>query len=337
MGMILNFETLFKLGAEHEYYGGDCSDFHYFIPSDTQTTGRRGRMLFKERESHLYCLFEADGDGTARYPLSDGRLMIGVLLNNPYFANYSDYDFDGRVQLYRNTASPSILDAPIGITLCGDYLRHTLNSNNRPNTITLNDRNGDPLLSKTLNTDQTQIDIDFDMRALPHGLYQIHEIHSDGSDTRNYYHHPELLKEGVFAIVEITLEPSAYTSTANYSLQFQAREETIKYYVVASNYSDSEFDSLSITDEGFSEDSRSKIQFTAFPPSAFTSDDIAAGLLKNGAQKLVVFKSDSAQKRRNKPRKKIQLNKNGDVLIPHLPSPRADKYRPEFVIHVEKP
>ncbi len=335
--MILNFETLFTLGAEHEYYGGHCGDFNYFIPTDTQAEGRRGRILFKERKGSLRCLFEADGGGAALHPLSNTRLVIGIQLNNPYFANFSNHLFDGRTQLYRNTVSSSALDTPIAVTLSGDYLRHRLNSNNRPNTISLRDHNGNLLDSKTLNTDQTQTDIDFDTRALPNGFYQLQENHSGGNSTTDYYHYPELLKKGVFAIVDLALEPSAYASTASYSMPFQAREETLKYYIVADNYSDSEFNSLSITDEGFSEAGRSKIQFTSFLPVAFTADDIAAELLQSGTQKLAVFKSDSMQKRQNNARKKIQLRKNGDVLIPHLPSPRADKFRPEFVIHVEKP
>jgi hypothetical protein len=41
--------------------------------------------------------------------------------------------------------------------------------------------------------------------------------------------------------------------------------------------------------------------------------------------------------RQEKARKKIQLTLNGDVIIPHLPQPSADKFKSEIIIQISKP
>jgi len=142
---------------------------------------------------------------------------------------------------------------------------------------------------------------------------------------------------GVFGIVEITLATGFYANPPDFAVQFRSREETLKYYVVARNYTDGEMGQLSINDNGFADDGRPRVTFTKKDPGSFTADDIAPGLLGGAGAKVVLFSSQAAVARRERARRQIQLTKNGDVLITHLPQPGPDKTNGNMIVHISKP
>ena len=53
--------------------------------------------------------------------------------------------------------------------------------------------------------------------------------------------------------------------------------------------------------------------------------------------KVVLFKSNEVVTRQEKGRQNIQLRKNGEELIPHLPQPGAGKPTGNMIIHLSKP
>ena len=57
---------------------------------------------------------------------------------------------------------------------------------------------------------------------------------------------------------------------AGLRIPFKARAETLRYYVVARNYTASEFNQLDVSDAGFAADARPEIRFDRIPPSSFT-------------------------------------------------------------------
>jgi hypothetical protein len=60
-------------------------------------------------------------------------------------------------------------------------------------------------------------------------------------------------------------------------------------------------------------------------------------MLGGGNIRVVLFKSQAVVARREKARKKIQLKKNGDILIAHLPQPSGDRANGNVIVRISKP
>jgi len=148
----------------------------------------------------------------------------------------------------------------------------------------------------------------------------------------------ELQQESIFGIVELTVASSFYSTAPTFTIRFNPKKEVLKYYVVVSNYSTTEFNHLSLADNGYAEDGRSRIHFTRVPATAFTQDEIKpTTLAKKAGEKVVLFKSQSAEPRQEQARSKIQLSRNGDILIKHLPQAGSDHASGDVIIHISKP
>lgn len=135
----------------------------------------------------------------------------------------------------------------------------------------------------------------------------------------------ELQRQGIFGIIEITLDNEHFYTTdpkkvPDFKISFAAREETLKYYVVAKNYTDAEIEQLTVSDQGNA-------------GITFTREFIEKNLLG----RVLLFKSMTAVKRQETAREKIQLNKNGEALIKHLPQPSVSKTAADFIIQLSKP
>jgi len=152
------------------------------------------------------------------------------------------------------------------------------------------------------------------------------------------YLESEMQQCSLFGIVELTIGSSFYSAAPAFTIRFNPKKEVLKYYVVASNYSAAEFNHLSLADNGYTEDGRSRIHFTRVPATSFTKDEIKPTTLATKAgEKVVLFKSQSAEPRQEKARSKIQLSTNGDILIKHLPQAGADCASGDVIIHISKP
>ncbi len=334
--MSTQFKTLFTLSVTHEYYGGVCQDFDFVTPGSTRKLLDNGKLLGKVRDGVLHCLFEAGDGGAALKPLAGAKLVFGLRLLNPHFNNFTIVDSANRRLLYRNQAAPAAFDAAIPLRLSGNRLRHPLLLNSGPVDLNLLDAAGQTLQTHALDS-SVDDEFNLDLGGLDGGYYRVEEDDGVSPQTTDYYVEAELQREGVFAVAEITVDPSFYTSAPAFEIAFSARLEVLKYYVVAKNYSNSEFASLAITDQGFAEEGRSEIVFDRIPAASFTGTEIAPELLAQGDDRVDVFQSQSALARQHRARRHLQLSRNGDVLIAHLPAPGVDKARSELIIHVAKP
>ena len=144
------------------------------------------------------------------------------------------------------------------------------------------------------------------------------------------------MQAGVSGIVEVRINRSFYTSAPVFTISFNARKEQLKYYIVAKNYNANELNQLSVTDNGFTEDGRLQITFSKLTSDIFTAEDISPSLLAGSDTTVLLFKSHSMIDRREKARKKIQLHKNGDVLIRHLPQPGTERVNGDLIINISK-
>ena len=337
-----NFKTLFVVTVTHAYYREGCEDVAFIIPADTAQRLKNGKLLARELGGKLYVLFETDDDElapAALKPIPGRTLRIGLRLINPFFSNFTEVDekFASTTLLYRNATVATALDAPVKVQLVGQVFSHKLTDSARPVTVTLKDKTGVMLQTDEVTAALNRLTVSYDLTGLVPGPYSVEENYSSGPTQNSYYSDPELVQAGVFGLVEVEIVAGFYSAAAppEFAIVFNARQETLRYYVVATNYP---ADQLTVLDAGSAEDGRSQIIFDKIASNALTpSEKTSHDLLGGSSAEIVLFRSHDDVTRAEKPRKKIQLKKNGDVLITHLPQPRPEKPNADLIITVSKP
>lgn len=333
----MRFQPLFVISISHSYYTQSCKDFDYSFPRDTLQLLKNANLIARVRDNKLYVLFAADKTGAH---LTSKTLRIGLRLLNPYFSNFTDLSFVDQScrPLYRNSQRGGELDAAVPVILVGQVFSHALIKTARPVTVTLKDPSDQIFKTDTVTGENNRSTISYDLTGQPAGAYHITEEDGAGNSiTRIYYSDAELQQHSIFGVVEINIDGSFYTKDTEFKITFTAKQETLKYYIIARNYSQLELDQLSIVDEG--EEGRPQIQFTS---ANFTNDDLSPSILGNGDAKIALFKSQTSVMRQEKARQKIQLQKknssqqNASVLIPHLPQPGANKVNADLLIQLSK-
>ena len=136
--------------------------------------------------------------------------------------------------------------------------------------------------------------------------------------------------------MELTLHDSFYTAPPTFVINFNAKKEILKYYVIAKNYLPEELDQFVLNDQGFTKDKRPELKFEKAGPAAVSNDALASALAGNTDVKVILFKSQTEVPRQEKARRNIQLVKNGEALITNLPQLGADKIHGDIIIHLSK-
>jgi hypothetical protein len=335
----MQFRILFTVIISHTYYRQGCKDFSFIIPADSAQLLKNGKLITKNRDGELHILW--DTDEISKPQLIGKTLRIGLKLLNPFFSNFTDLDFNfnSSFPIYRNSTHSDALDTALAVTLVGKVFSHELKIKARPLTVILKNTIGQVLQTDTI-TENDRSTISYDLKNQTAGLYTVEESNSGNKETTNYYFDLELQRQGVFGVIEIAIADHLYTikpphtPPPQFAIAFTAKQETLKYYVVAKNY---DLSQLSIADAGFTDEGRSPINFTKVLSTAFTEQDISPTLLGNGEAQIALFKSQTAVTRQEQARQKIQLQKNGEVLIRHLPQPSAEKSNSDLIVQLAKP
>ena len=337
--MSTTFGILFSVKIAHTYYTNECVDFGFIVPPDTALLARRGKILTRTNKGVFYVLCEKDETGIPLVPVTDLTFRVGLQLKNPFFSNITRQDFKtGTTPLYRNLNTATNLDAPMETILTSSVFSHQLSKATRPVTVSFKDPDENVLKTVVFpdNLDSTPVSID--QTTYPSGIYTITEKFNSSTKKFNYYVDPDLARQQIYAIVEIKIAESFYSLTPPiFSVRFNAKEETLKYYVVGKNYSSAELSHLSITDAGYNEDGRPQLQFTRISQGGFTASDISPSLLTDSTSRVVLFKSQSPVLRLEKPLRKIQLTRNSDLIVKHLPIPGINKSTSDIIVQISKP
>ncbi len=336
--MTQHFAPLFTVAVNHSYYSGHCEDLEFFVPPETSGVMRGGKVLTRVLGGRLHALYGTDSPGLPINNLAGRTLLFGLRLRNSTFSNFTDPVVNDTRQtpFYFNGNNPAVLEPPQGIILASGMHAHVPQTATRPLTLRLSDHNGTLLVSQTLPTGA--VEGSFDLRALPEGRYQIGEDPGGGSVALSrLYVSAKLRSAGLWGLIAITVDAGFYAAPPALTLDFTARQEQLKYFVVAKNFTQLEFDQLNVTDNGFNEEGRPQLNFDKVPPNLFSATDISPALLGDGDSRIVMFRSLAAVARNERGFRKIQLNRNGDVLVSHLPQPSADKPQAHFIIHLSKP
>ena len=119
----------------------------------------------------------------------------------------------------------------------------------------------------------------------------------------------------------------------DFNVRFNARKETLDYYVVAPANWSTAFENLSVTDAA----PHLPLTFQKLVQSISSADGISPVLLGVPAAQAVLFRSELIVPRSAAASLHIQLKRNGDTLVKNLPLPSADMPSARFVVHLSKP
>jgi len=352
-GFTIKYVDLLTLGVTHEYYSGDCRDFEFVPASDTVRLMRKLRLLPRVKEGRWIVACQVNEDKSPVASVAGKTLRIGLRPSHPYFGNFTEYGFAPRaaIPVYRNSGDAGRLDAPFTAVPIAPVFSCELSSGVRPVSVRLEDPAGatvrlkDPagalVRALTVTADAAASSVSFDLTGERSGLYTVEETYPAETHSTKYYLDPELTSKGVFAVVEITTDAAFHASAPVFKIALAARKETLKYYVVARNYSQGEMQNLTISDTGFDVDERLQVTFERVEEAKFDKkEDIPPDQLKTAPEDkvhVVLFKSEALVARRAKSRSGIQLIHNADVLYKQLPQPPVHRPDANMIVHLVKP
>lgn len=329
-----SYAPLITIELAHAYYREACRDLDFVVPRATAQLMRDNAMTAKVRDGRLYVYWSHNkAHATGACPL-----RFGLRLLNPQFSNFTRLEYDPRLEipLYRNLGDPNRLDPLEPVRLIGRCLSHEAIETGRPLTVSLLNGNGTTLDSTLLTEGQGAARVAFDLSRFPDGCYRIVEGLSGASRGVAYFKDQELSRLGIFGIIEITVAEAFYGAPPLLTIPFQAAAERLKYYVVANNYSDKEVDQLAITDLGHEPGTPDLITFSKLAHSSEPQEQSMFDLLKGQGRTVLLFRSSGEVRRQQSGQKKIQLTKNGDVLIRNLPQPGPNRGNGDVIIHISK-
>ncbi|TRZ75726.1 MAG: hypothetical protein D4R97_01975, partial [Bacteroidetes bacterium] len=330
---------LFSVQLAHTYYTGACQDFEFLIPADSSRILRERRIITRTNKGVCYFLCEKNELGVPVVAVSGITVRIGLKLSNPYFSNITKLDFkEGTTPLYRNQTVPTALDLPLETLLTRAIFSYTLTKISRPVTVSVKDGQNNILQSETVAELSNTTPVSIDLTGFPPSLYSLNEKQGSSIKKSLCYVDPDLARQQTFGIVEINLSDAFFTPVPpQFTLNFTSRAETLKYYIIGKNYTSSELSQLSVSDAGYNEDVRPQVLFTKVGQGSFAATDISPSLLTSTGSAVILFKSQNPVTRLEKARRKIQLCKNTDVILKHLPLPGIERPNSDIIIQISKP
>lgn len=335
----MEFSKLFDINFTHDYYDGRFSDVACIpLPATRKKLSAGGiRPLMRLGQYSLFYEASDTSPNTAKLPLNVGCWCFALTVVNPTFASVTELSLaSNRISVYRNKLNPLALDDEQQYIRVGNRFSYTLSQTKRPLTLSVLDENDALVQTHLLETDDASSSFSLLFASLACGVYKIKESSSDGDSVSEVIYLPHL-PLSCFAVVMLDHSPSFYSDNVSFELHFTARQDTLNYYIVASNYANSDIQALDLNDAGFSEQSREQIIFNKVDAAAFTSQQIDIDLLTTSNANVVLFTSQSAVSRRLQGPKKLQLRLDSEVLIANLPTPGSSQVSADFFIHVAKP
>ena len=339
--MITRFKPLFSLEVTHAYYGGACGDVGFVVPQDVAQLLRGAGLLAKIINGALHVFYQAAATGAPARSVAGKSVRIGLKVQSPSFANITEgFDPGAGTLYYRNGAAPGVLDAPARVMLGGHLFSWPLTRADRPVKVTLRDAAGSALRTETVTTQGDRPVVSFYLTGMAPGALTLEEAYPGGVTNGPVaaYVDPELWREGVFGMVELAVAPAFYDSAPRFTVGFQARLETLRYYVVAKGFSSGDVDQLAVKDQGFGEPGHSdEVKFEKVPPTQLSADEKSrTELLGKDGGRVLLFRSLSAVTRQQSGRKRIQLMRNTEPLIENLPQPGRDRGTSDLIVHLSK-
>jgi len=329
---------LFSLNIRHAYYQEACRDFIFIVPESTRRLLAGGRLLVDVQDECLRVFFEAGEDDRPVVVLDGCELLFGLGQANPHFFSFTaPVAAPGQIALYSNLDSElrvtEYLNEPLSTSISGSNLKVIPHREIRPVCLTVL-RGISTLVSKVLDVGEAEASFPADF--WPPGIYGLRETYAGEQVDDMVLLAPELSSQALWGVLAITVGTSFYTTPVTFSIDMKAREETLKYYIVTKNYNDNEIGQLNVADAGAAEEGRPEVAFEKVSMENFTSDDLPPDLLGDSAARIVLFQSETQVPRRERGYRKIQLCRNKEVLVKHLPQAGPKCSQAHFVVHLSK-
>lgn len=330
--MSIHFRPLFEVEVAHGYYAAPTTDIAFDVPAVTPALAA-GKLLARIRHGRLVMLFEADEAGLPLRDIGGQTLLIGLNAVNPYLANFTEAPVaPGSLPLFANRTQPRSLDT-FAARLVGDRQRIEPTLPGRP--LSLRWRLGSQLVAEqTLAAGQSVAE--FATRDWPAGCYSLTEDDGGMPLVGQWVLHPELAGRFPWGVLAVTIDGSFYASPPVFSISLSPRREQLKYYVVARNYSGSEFGQLNVNDAGAGEQGRTPLVFDRVEADDFADDDLPPEVIGDAGTRVVLFQSRGEADRRAGGYRKLQLRRNNEVLVQHLPQAGSDRAQARFIVHLAK-
>lgn len=330
--MNVSFAPLATVAQSHTYYASGCREIEFVATAATRGLLRAGGIQMRTVDGTLHLLYLAESEGVPVNSIAGQTLVFGLRIANPYFDNFTaPIIADPRsIPLYANPAgAPATLAGPVGVEVVAGIHSHTPRKGTRPVSLSLADAQGAVLDSRVLGIGMESSA--YDLRPLSNGRYAITEDYGGGVQHRvDWLVDPELREASIRGVLAIKVDADFYASKAAFALHFTARQETLRYYVVARNFpAQGYLDELNVHDGN-----GNGLVFTA---SAMPDGDLKDTLLRDGEAPIAVFESNQEVARRERGLKKLQLRRNTTVLIEHLPLPGPERANSDLIIHLSKP
>ena len=313
--MSIVFRPLWTIEVRHAFHSGACEELAFVVPPRTLSALAGARAIARERDGRLHVLLEVDSVG------------------DPIAAQPEDLQ-PGQAALFSNSAGTDALQIR-GVRIVGERPTITPGSSQRPSVIRVTDDSERVRWTHTLGTAEETVTLP---GIWPVGPLQLEESGSGPSLVQSLFVEPDLAAAGVWGVLDLTVHADHIANGAEFAVELQARSDQLRYYVVASRYSQSEFDGLTVKDTGFASDARSEVPFARVLPAAFDAQHLPTSLLDaQGTSRIVLFEAQAQVLRRERGARGIALRRNGEVLIDSLPQPGADRSDAQFVVHLSKP
>jgi len=343
MSSASSFGVLGLLRVQHAWFGdGQLQGASFVVPADARRRLAAGRLQVHARSAALAVLVERNDDGAPRAPLPPGTvLLIGVRPDVQRLANVTKpLVAPGQCAFFENRGAFSQLDAVQAVTLCGGWVNVAAGGLAAPRSIKVVDALGKVVLTDTAADSDSVVSVD--LRRLPTGRYRVDVTHGPGpAKSTEILMHPELFAAGAPVVCALRTSASLYSapSPPTWTIAYEVPSQRLEYYIVARKLSAEEFGQLAVSDRGFDEDARPKIEFDRIAEGDLDAKrDLSPALLGAGTDvRIALFRSRADVARRQRAWRGVKLSRNGTVLIENLPAPGAERTRPQFVIHLAKP
>ena len=332
---MIRFRSLWTVQPRHAFFGGGAAEvLEFIVPPATQRALAGAHAIARERNGALQVLIELD---EAQQPLSQtvGRSFVfGLRPRDPAFETFTQpLGFArGEAALWANAAAPNALDAPRAVQLSGSQLRIAPRSAARPLAIRVLDAGNVERASGSLREGEEALSVP---GSWPPGEWRIEEA---GAPARSLWIEPDLAAARAWGLLVLTVAADHLASGHTFQIDFAVRSDTLRYYVVASAFSQNEFDQVDVLDGGFATEGRPQIVFDKLLPADFGAQHLPAALLDpGGSARIACFQAQAPVARRPRGPGRLELHRNGDVLIGNLPQPGAQRHDAQFVVHLSKP
>jgi len=333
--MTIRFRSLWTIDARHGFFGGSSDVLQFIVPASTQMALAGARAIARERNGVLNLLIELDDAQQPLAALTGRSFVFGLRPRDAAFDLITEPLglVRGETALWANAASPQALDPVRGVQLSGTQLRVVPRSATRPLDILVFDADAVQRAQGRLQPGEEALSL---QGSWPAGEWRVEE--SGGALPWSLYVEPDLAAAGAWGLLVLKVDADHVANGHVFHIDFAARRETLRYYVVANRIGEAEFNQVGVLDGGFAAEGRSQIIFDKVLPAAFGAQHLQPALLDpTGAARIALFEAQTPVARRERGPERLELHRNGDVLIGNLPQPGAQRYDAQFVVHLSKP